>query len=247
MPFFERAGLKLHYFETGEGPPVLLIHGWGGRARRQWHNVIADLRGSYHFYALSLRGHGRSEEVPDPEYSWIDLVEDCEELRHVVGVERWTVVGYSLGGIVALQYAALFPDRVVAVCAVSPMIVGRWRAFAMRRLRWPIAWALKLARQLPPALSGKMVHNIAKTRLRTLFHTVDMMRRWEPKRTGIPASVPTVIIFGESDRASHGERAIAAAQKTDARMLEDTGHFPLWKERERFAPVFRDVLNAYAK
>src|SRR5215470_3209132 len=247
MPFFTRAGLKLHYFEAGQGPPVLLIHGWGGRARRQWHNHIDALRDSYHFYALSLRGHGNSEEVPDPEYSWIDLVEDCEELRQIVGVERWTVVGYSLGGIVALHYAAMFPERVVAVCAVSPMIVGRWRAFAMKRLRWPIAWTLKLARRLPPAISGKMVHNIAKTRLRTLFHTVDMMRKWEPKNTRIPASVPVVIILGESDRASHGERAIGAAAKADARMLEDTGHFPLWKERERFAPVFRDVLNTYAR
>jgi len=247
MPFFERAGLKLHYFEEGSGPPVLLIHGWGGRAIRQWHNVITDLRDSYHFYGLSLRGHGRSEEVPEPEYSWIDLAEDCEELRQVVGVDRWMVVGYSLGGIVGLHYASLYPERTIAACAVSPMIVGRWRAFAMRRLRWPIAWAFKLARRLPPVLSTKMVHNIAKTRLRTLFHTVDMMRKWDPKRTGIPPSVPVVIILGDADRGSHGERAIGAAPKTDARMLESTGHFPLWKHRDRFVPVFRDVLNTYVK
>jgi len=117
----------------------------------------------------------------------------------------------------------------------------------MKRLRWPIAWTLKVARRLPPALSTRMVHNIAKTRLRTLFHTVDMMRKWEPRRTGIPATVPTIIILGDSDRSAHGERALSAAPKTDARMLEDTGHFPLWKERERFAPVFRDVLSTYAR
>lgn len=246
MPFFEHDRLRLHYFETGTGPPVLLIHGWGGRALRQWHNVISDLKESYHFYALSLRGHGRSEEVGDPEYDWSTLVEDCEALRRQVGVERWTVVGYSLGGIVGLHYAARYPQSVVAVCAVSPMIVGRWAAFAMRHLRWPIAWVLRAARRLPPSISGAMLHNISKTRLRTLFHMVDMMNRWVPKTTHIPSSVPVIIMLGEDDRASHGERAIGAAQKADVRMLEDTGHFPLWKQREHFERELRGVLETYA-
>lgn len=226
---------------------MLLIHGWGGRARRQWHKTILDLRGSYHFYALSLRGHGHSQEVRDPEYDWADLVADCETLRQTVGVERWMVVGYSLGGIVGLHYAAMHPERVVAVCAVSPMIVGWWLAFALRLFRLPVSWALRIARNLPPALSGKMLHNVAKTRLRTLFHTVDMMNRWQPGKTGVAASVPAIIILGDEDRKAHGERAIAAAPKMDVRMMEHTGHFPLWRQRERFVQELRDVLKTYAK
>jgi pimeloyl-ACP methyl ester carboxylesterase len=231
----------------GEGKPVLLIHGWGGRARRQWHKTIVDLCGSYHFYALSVRGHGHSEEVAEPDYGWGALVGDCEELRKLVGVDRWVVVGYSLGGIVGLHYASLYPDRVVAVCAVSPLIVGDWLASMMRYLRWPVAWVMRSARNLPPAISGRMLHNVAKTRLRTLFHTVDMMNRWVPRDTGVPASVPTIIILGEDDKKAHGERAIAAAPKVDVRMLSDTGHFPLWKQRERFVRELRDVLASYAK
>ena len=177
MPFIEHAGLRLQYFEAGQGPPVLLIHGWGGRARRQWHSTVSDLRNSYRFFGLSLRGHGQSEEVDDPEYGLNDLAADCDALRAAIGVERWFVVGYSFGGIVAFKYASLYPDRVVAVCAVSPMIVPWWMALAMRYLRWPVAFVLRLARNLPPALSGKMLHNVAKTRLRTLFHTVDLMKR----------------------------------------------------------------------
>src|SRR5579864_3730981 len=160
MPFFENASLKLHYFEAGQGPPVLLIHGWGGRARRQWHKTIADLHASYHFYALELRGHGHSEEVADPEYDWPDLVGDCEALRALVGCERWVVVGYSFGGLVGLHYARLHPERVVAVCAVSPMMVPRWFGIMMRRLRFPVAWVLRVSRTLPPAVSGKLLHNI---------------------------------------------------------------------------------------
>ena len=225
---------------------MLLIHGWGGRARRQWHKTIIELRDSYHFYALSLRGHGHSEEVADPDYDWRDLVSDCEALRQTVGVERWVVVGYSLGGLVGLHYAALHPERVVAVCAVSPMIVGQSLAFALRYFRWPVAWALRAARRLPPSLSGAMLHNVSKTRLRTLFHTVDMMNRWEPRKTGIPESVPAIIIMGDEDKKAHGERAIAAAHKVDVRMMEATGHFPLWQQRDRFVKELSDVLRTYA-
>jgi pimeloyl-ACP methyl ester carboxylesterase len=246
MPFFEHDGLRLQYFEAGEGPPVLLIHGWGGRARRQWHTTVAEIRSSYRFYALSLRGHGQSDEVRDPEYDWRDLAADCDALRQAVGVGRWLVVGYSFGGIVAFNYAGLYPERVTAVCAVSPMIVPTWLAYGMRYMRWPVAWLLRLARILPPALSGKMLHNVAKTRLRTLFHTVDMMKQWEPRKTGMPASVPAVIILGDEDRSAHGERAIAAAPKMDVRMLEHTDHFPLWRQRERFVRELRDVLTTYS-
>lgn len=246
MPFFQRAGLQLHYVEEGQGPPVLLIHGWGGRARRQWHNTMLQLREKFHFYALELRGHGHSEEVHDPEYTWIDLAEDCDALREIAGCERWVVVGYSFGALVALNYARFFPQHTLAVCAVSPMMVGSTASFLMRYFRWPVVWLLRSARRLPPILANKMIHNIAKTRLRTLFHTVEMMKRWQPKNARIDPSVPVVIMMGELDRHAHSERVIAAAGRADVRMLEDTGHFPLWKQRQRFISELSDVLEKYA-
>src|ERR1700736_6815221 len=121
MPFFERDGLALHYSDVGQGPPVLLIHGWGGRGRRQWHATMLELRDRYRFIALDLRGHGRSKEVKQPGYGWRDLVGDCEALRQMLGIEKWTVVGYSFGGLMALEYGRIAPDAVVAACAVAPM------------------------------------------------------------------------------------------------------------------------------
>ncbi len=206
-----------------------------------------DLRGSYHFYALSLRGHGHSEEVDDPKYDWRDLAADCDALREAVGVQRWTVVGYSFGGIVAFYYAKLYPERTTAVCAVSPLVIPWWMAYAMHYLRWPIALVLRAARVLPPASTGKMLHNVAKTRLRTLFHTVDLMKAWEPRATEIPASVPAIIMLGDEDRLARGGRAVAAAPRMEVRTLEDTGHFPLWRRPTRFLSELRDVLATYAR
>jgi pimeloyl-ACP methyl ester carboxylesterase len=246
VPFFDNAGLRLQYFEEGAGEPVLLIHGWGGQARRQWHKVITGLRGSYRFFGLSLRGHGRSQEDNDPDYNWSALIDDCEALRRLAGVERWTVVGYSFGGLVALQYAAACPQQIRAACAVSPLIVPWWATFSMHYFRWPIAWLLRLARRLPPRLATAMVHNVAKTQLRTLFHTVEMMRGWKPGAAQIPSSVPVILIVGAQDRAAKSVRSFGAARPADVRVLADTGHFPLWKQRERFVAELADVLATYA-
>ncbi|HEV2878211.1 MAG TPA: hypothetical protein VGW96_01415, partial [Candidatus Eremiobacteraceae bacterium] len=57
---------------------------------------------------------------------------------------------------------------------------------------------------------------------------------------------PAIIIMGDEDRRAHGERAIAAASKMDVRVMENTGHFPLWQQRERFVKELRDVLRTYS-
>ena len=247
MPFFERDGLALHYSEVGQGPPVLLLHGWGGRGRRQWHATMQELRDRYQFIALDLRGHGRSEEVKEPSYGWRELVGDCETLRTLLGIQRWTVVGYSFGGLVALEYARIAPDAVVAACAVAPMVLPPAIARLMRWLKVPMATLLRSARRLPPSLSGKALHNISKTRLRTLFHTVRMMEHWKSGGARVPASVPVVMIIGERDRMARSERALMIAPTVEVRVIEDAGHFPLWQQRERFVDELSQVLEKYAR
>lgn len=247
MPFFERDGLALHYADVGEGPPVLLIHGWGGRGRRQWHATMQELRGRYRFIALDLRGHGRSAEVKRPDYGWDVLIADCETLRTLLGIERWTVVGYSFGGLLALEYARSHPERVVAVCSVAPMVLPPAIARLVRWLKIPVAGVFRSARHLPPALAGKALHNIAKTRLRTLFHTVRMMEAWTPGSRRIAPTVPVIMILGELDRVARSDRAMRIADSVEVRMIEDAGHFPLWQQRERFVEELARVLAAYAK
>ncbi len=246
MPFFERDGLALHYSEVGTGPPVLLIHGWGGRGRRQWHATMQQLRERYHFVALDLRGHGRSEEVRQPAYGWQELVDDCEALRAMLHIERWTVVGYSFGGLVALEYARRQPQSIVSAVAVAPMVLPPAIARLMRWLKIPMATLLRSARALPPALSTKALHNISQTRLRTLFHTVRMMELWSSAGGRIPPAVPVIMILGEHDRVARSERALAIAPTVEVRVIRDAGHFPLWQQRERFVDELSAVLEKYA-
>jgi pimeloyl-ACP methyl ester carboxylesterase len=247
MPFFERDALALHYSDVGLGPAVLLIHGWGGRGRRQWHATMLELRDRYRFIALDLRGHGRSDEVRQPAYGWAELVADCEALRHLLGIAKWTVVGYSFGGLVALEYARIAPASVVASCAVAPMVLPPAIARMMRWLKIPMATLLRGARNLPPSLSGKALHNISKTRLRTLFHTVRMMELWKGSGDRVPDDIPVIMILGEHDRVSRSDRALVVASKVEVRVIEGAGHFPLWQQRERFVGELSKVLARYAR
>jgi pimeloyl-ACP methyl ester carboxylesterase len=247
MPFFERDGLALHYSEVGNGPPVLLIHGWGGRGRRQWHATMLELKDRYRFVALDLRGHGRSKEVKRPTYGWADLIGDSEALRDQLGIERWLVVGYSFGGLVALEYARIAPRRVVAACAVAPMVLPPVIARLVRWLKMPVATLLKSARKISPAVSGKALHNISKTRLRTLFHTVRMMEEWDPGDERIAEDVPVIMILGEHDRMARSERAMKIAPTVEVRVIEGAGHFPLWQQPERFVSELSKVLAKYAR
>ncbi|MBI1885993.1 MAG: alpha/beta hydrolase [Chloroflexi bacterium] len=112
--------LKLHYVCWGdEGKPaLLLIH--GGRDHcRNWDTVAQALSDQYAIYAPDLRGHGDSDWAVGSMYSLPEFVLDIATLVEVLGREPLTIIGHSLGGAVALQYAGIFPDRVARVVAIE--------------------------------------------------------------------------------------------------------------------------------
>ncbi len=105
--FAEVQGKKIHYVETGEGPPVILIH--GNLACFKWFYRVRDLPG-FKTYAVDLVNHGRSEWTPEVS---IDLyAEYIKGFMDSMGIERATVVGHSLGGTVGMALALKYPDRV---------------------------------------------------------------------------------------------------------------------------------------
>lgn len=102
------------------GRPVLFLHGLGGSSR-QWQAQLAHLRPTRRAVALDLRGHGDSEPAGDPSAYTLDgYVADVAAVADAVALERFVLVGHSLGATVALEYAALHPERVAGLLLVDP-------------------------------------------------------------------------------------------------------------------------------
>jgi len=117
--FYQSQRLRLHYVVWGDGgkPPLLLIH--GGRDHcRNWDAVAAGLRDRYTIYAPDLRGHGDSDWALGGMYSLPEFVLDVATLAASMEGSL-TLIGHSLGGAVALQYAGTFPERVARVVAIE--------------------------------------------------------------------------------------------------------------------------------
>jgi pimeloyl-ACP methyl ester carboxylesterase len=112
--------LKLQFWDWGtDGKPVMiLVHGGLDHARN-WDWVARALREDYHVYALDLRGHGNSAWAPGALYSVAEHILDLSGLADIVKGSPVTIIGHSLGAIVTLLYAGVYPDRVKQVVAIE--------------------------------------------------------------------------------------------------------------------------------
>lgn len=112
-------GVGLWAGSTGSGPPVVLVHGFTGSGR-EWDEVASALGEGTRCIAVDLIGHGRSDAPADPaRYALERASVDLGATLDVLSVPRACVVGYSLGGRVALRMALDAPERVAALLLVS--------------------------------------------------------------------------------------------------------------------------------
>ena len=131
-------GYRRAFRIAGDGPPLLLIHGIGDSSRT-WEQVIPLLAREHLVIAPDLLGHGASDK-PRADYSVAAYANGMRDLLAVLGIDRVTLVGHSLGGGVAMQFAYQFPEkteRLVLVSSAAPArrLAGAAARHAARRAR----------------------------------------------------------------------------------------------------------------
>ncbi|MBI1763528.1 MAG: alpha/beta hydrolase [Acidobacteria bacterium] len=111
--YFYSHRLKLQFWDWGTAgkPTLLLVHGGLDHARN-WDWVARALRDDFHVYALDLRGHGNSAQAPGALYSIAEHVLDLSALADIIDDFPLYIIGHSLGGIITLHYAGIFPESV---------------------------------------------------------------------------------------------------------------------------------------
>ena len=118
--FVDVAGLRMHIAEQGEGPLVLLLHGWPESWYSWRHQLAALAAAGYHAVAPDQRGYGQTDRPDDIEaYDIHHLVGDAVGLIHALGEESAVVVGHDWGAPVAWHTALFRPDVVRGVVGLS--------------------------------------------------------------------------------------------------------------------------------
>ncbi|MEX0800259.1 MAG: alpha/beta hydrolase [Dehalococcoidia bacterium] len=177
--YYQSQRLDLHYTVWGDGdkPPLVLVH--GGRDHcRNWDLVAEALRDRYTIYAPDLRGHGDSDWALGGMYSLPEFVLDVATLVSKLSDGPLTMIGHSLGGAVALQYAGTYPERIKQVVAVEGLGPPdmEWPTAHVRMREWidhmhqmeerkprryaSVEDATKRMREENPHLAPEMAHHL---------------------------------------------------------------------------------------
>jgi|SRR5579883_341375 len=126
--FVETNGIRMHLAEAGEGPLVLLLHGFPESWYSWRHQLRALAEAGYHAVAPDQRGYGQSDRPAKIEqYTQLHLVGDVIGLLDALGEEQAVVVGHDWGAPVAWNTAVMRPDRVRGVAGLSVAYGGRGR------------------------------------------------------------------------------------------------------------------------
>src|SRR6185312_15074596 len=140
MPMLDRDGVKIHYDVAGDGPALILTHGYSSTGE-MWAGQIAPLARHFTVITWDMRGHGRSDYPQDPAaYSEAATVADMAALLDAVGASDAVVGGLSLGGYMSLAFHATHPERTRALLIVdtgpgykNDQAREGWNANALRR------------------------------------------------------------------------------------------------------------------
>jgi pimeloyl-ACP methyl ester carboxylesterase len=111
--------------DGGKGEPaVVLVHSLAGTAR-QWSEQLRHLRQSRRAVALDFRGHGRSDPPNNGDYTIAGMAADIAATADSLGLDRFVLVGHSMGGGAALTYAGIHPERVLGLMLIDPIGDGK--------------------------------------------------------------------------------------------------------------------------
>lgn len=112
-------GISYNYEHFGQGEPLLLLHGFTG-SMDTWRFFSDALPNKYHLIFVDIIGHGKTDCPTQPErYTMSEVVEDLVALLDLLHLSKAHVLGYSMGGRLALNFACQFPERVLSLMLES--------------------------------------------------------------------------------------------------------------------------------
>lgn len=265
MPEVRRDGVTLYFEDDGGGEPVLLIHGHT-MDRRVWEPLLpqllaADLR----VVRPDLRGHGRSS-CPNAGYHWTHHAADMRAVIGAIGIGAAHVVGFSIGGGIAIEMAHSMPEVVKGLVLIAPVMPDRpFEPAFMENLREVARVArsagIEAAMKGPWAASPLFQASLEKPRVRESL--ADMISDFPgaeylatardridrpfivPERLET-IGVPTRIVIGELEMAgfrTFADEAASGIPGARIDVLAGSGHLLPLEEPESIARIIIEAAS----
>ena len=256
--------MNLFAITLGEGPDLILLHG-NPASTYSWRFVIEPLAEDFRVHAFDLPGFGFSDKPANAVYTAAWFAKIIDGYMRAEGIEKAIVVGNSMGGEIATEFAALYASKVSALVLLAPSGLPQddpeQLPFAIRAARWPV---------LGPIIAALPIRPMIASGLRDGFYDpskvseADVDAMYLPLRTengmvafferlGQPVSArrvellgfiraPTLIIVGDSDRLLSPEisrRHHEVMRDSELLEWEHTGHLPHEEHPDRVVEEIR--------
>ena len=244
--------MKLAIESFGTGEPLVLIHGMGSAATA-WKPIISDLKNKFKVVTVDLPGHGRTAFSPIQPMDPTSLAQLVMKNLNSLGIDKFHLVGNSLGGWISLEIAASNPEIVKSITALAPAglwltpftsrypgeVALRFMASGVEKLA-PSAlnytWAKKMGFETVSPRWRELSYELCLDATTAMANSTGYFPAWDAllgKRFDkqITTSVPITIIFGDSDHTlpqkTCQERSLAPTHAKWV-VLPQTGHVPMW-------------------
>ena len=250
--------MKLHYQESGEGIPLIIIHGLFGSADN-WRSMAKYFSRFYRVISVDLRNHGRSPHSDEQNFTVMaeDIHELCEDLR----LGQMNILGHSLGGKVAMKFAEMYPEMVAKLVVVD---IAPRQYFSAHTPLMDAMMALNLSEftsrtEVDAALAQSIPDQAVRQFLLMNLVSEHERYKWRINLTALKANfkelmasifdsevltMPSLFVYGElSDYVTEQDRQQISAQFTHAEFncIEKAGH---WVQAER-PQQFKQVVEAF--
>ena len=259
MPRVLLGDLNVYYEVYGEGEPLLLLHGLGS-STRDWQYQLDNFAQAYRVVTLDLRGYGQTDHPPGP-YSIQQMSEDVFALVNYLEIPGFHLLGYSMGGAVALQFAldhASHVDKLIVVNSQPSFIPTGWRQKVEYRMRKTVVSVLGV-RRLAPIIAKRLFPDPSQQALRDLLidrysqndahaylATLDALAVWSVVSRLGDLHMPTLFITADHDYTSVQDKQRYVDQFPNARMVvvENSRHGTPLDQPEVFNSHVLDFLSS---
>jgi 3-oxoadipate enol-lactonase len=256
MPTVQLNTIQLYYEIHGAGQPLVFIHGLGS-STRDWETQVSEFSKSYQVITFDLRGHGQSDKPAGP-YDMAMFSADLAGLVQTLGIGAAHVVGLSLGGAVALQFALDYPAHIKTLTIVNSAPTLGDPAHARQEVERRVSIVQQLGmRAMGEALSQNLFPRPEQASLREIFverwaendpeaytHATRSMLGWDVTDRLSALQCPTLVIAADQDYSPVAVKEAYVKRIPNAQLvvMADAHHAVPMEQPEQFNTVLRRFL-----